>query len=173
VITPTADTAPSLSSLWLQQILLQDLLPPLVVLVLGYRRCSAGRRRCRCRLPGGGQRYLELIIDLFYDNGGNDVGLGRQLLLQRGGGYLQRFAALPWRADLATDWATRGLDPLFQVLRAAQQIGLVAAVASRLSGTGHPSAIFVILSRSADHHQHLGGHPHTPWISATSPRYCS
>lgn len=90
----------------------------------------------------------ELIVDPFYDNGGNDVGLAWQLLasLQRVAyGYLLAVVVGIGLGVLVgqSTWALRGLDPLFQVLRTVPPL---AWLPISLAGfrDGNPSAIFVI-----------------------------
>ena len=90
----------------------------------------------------------ELIIDPFYDQGGNDVGLAWQLLAS-----LKRVAygyslAVIVGISLGvlvgqSTWALRGLYPLFQVLRTVPPL---AWLPISLAGfrDGNPSAIFVI-----------------------------
>jgi nitrate/nitrite transport system permease protein len=94
----------------------------------------------------------ELIINPFYDNGGNDVGVAWQLLAS-----LERVAYGYSLAVLAgvslgvlvgqSTWALRGLDPLFQVLRTVPPL---AWLPISLAGfqDGNPSAIFVIFITS-------------------------
>ncbi|TFZ04612.1 nitrate ABC transporter permease [Ramlibacter rhizophilus] len=130
-------------------------LPPLIVIgvlaliwhVLGSRPGAA--------LPGPLkviEDTWELIVDPFYNNGGNDVGMGWQLLAS-----LQRVAYGYSLAVIAgvslgvlvgqSTWALRGLDPLFQVLRTVPPL---AWLPISLAGfrDGHPSAIFVIFITS-------------------------
>ncbi len=90
----------------------------------------------------------ELIIDPFFDNGGNDVGLAWQLMasLQRVAyGYLLAVVIGIGLGVLVgqSTWALRGLDPLFQVLRTVPPL---AWLPISLAGfrDGNPSAIFVI-----------------------------
>ena len=90
----------------------------------------------------------ELIVNPFYDNGGNDVGLAWQLLasLQRvAHGYLLAVVVGVGLGVLVgqSTWALRGLDPIFQVLRTVPPL---AWLPISLAGfrDGHPSAIFVI-----------------------------
>jgi nitrate/nitrite transport system permease protein len=90
----------------------------------------------------------ELIIDPFFNNGGNDVGLAWQLLAS-----LKRVAYGYSLAVIVgiglgvlvgqSTWALRGLDPLFQVLRTVPPL---AWLPISLAGfqDGNPSAIFVI-----------------------------
>ena len=154
VASPAADAGPSrLSRLGtrLQQTLLQDLLPPLVILLLlgllWEMLCSGAG----ASLPPPSQvlsETWELIIDPFYDNGGNDVGLAWQLLasLQRVAvGYLLAVAAGVALGVLIgqSDWAMRGLDPLFQVLRTVPPLAWLPLSLAGFQDS-HPSAIFVI-----------------------------
>ncbi len=152
--SPTTDTPPSrLGQLGtrLQQTLLQDLLPPLVILLLlgliWEMLCSGAG----AALPPPSQvlsETWELIIDPFYDNGGNDVGLAWQLLasLQRVAvGYLLAVAVGVALGVLIgqSDWAMRGLDPLFQVLRTVPPLAWLPLSLAGFQDS-HPSAIFVI-----------------------------
>ena len=154
VASPAADAGPSrLSRIGsrLQQTLLQDLLPPLVILLLlglvWEMLCSGAG----AALPPPSQvlsETWELIIDPFYDNGGNDVGLAWQLLasLQRVAvGYLLAVAAGVALGVLIgqSDWAMRGLDPLFQVLRTVPPLAWLPLSLAGFQDS-HPSAIFVI-----------------------------
>jgi nitrate/nitrite transport system permease protein len=154
VITPSADAAPSWLSkaaTRLQQILLQDLLPPLVVLVLLGLLWEVLCSGAGASLPPPSQVVSdtwELIIDPFYDNGGNDVGLAWQLLasLQRVAvGYLLAvFAGVALGVLVGqSDWAMRGLDPLFQVLRTVPPLAWLPLSLAGFQDS-HPSAIFVI-----------------------------
>jgi nitrate/nitrite transport system permease protein len=135
----------------LQQTLLQDLLPPLVILLtlglLWEMLCSGAG----AALPPPSQvlsETWELIVDPFYDNGGNDVGLAWQLLasLKRVAvGYLLAVAAGVALGVLIgqSDWAMRGLDPLFQVLRTVPPLAWLPLSLAGFQDS-HPSAIFVI-----------------------------
>jgi nitrate/nitrite transport system permease protein len=154
VASPTTPATPSrLSRIGtrLQQTLLQDLLPPLVILLLlgliWEMLCSGAG----AALPPPSQVLSdtwELIVDPFYDNGGNDVGLAWQLLasLQRVAvGYLLAVAAGVALGVLIgqSDWAMRGLDPLFQVLRTVPPLAWLPLSLAGFQDS-HPSAIFVI-----------------------------
>ncbi|HUE91883.1 nitrate ABC transporter permease [Pseudomonas sp.] len=154
VASPATQATPSrLSRIGtsLQQTLLQNLLPPLVILlVLGLiweMLCSGAG----AALPPPSQVLSdtwELIVDPFYDNGGNDVGLAWQLLasLQRVAvGYLLAVAAGVALGVLIgqSDWAMRGLDPLFQVLRTVPPLAWLPLSLAGFQDS-HPSAIFVI-----------------------------
>lgn len=126
-------------------------LPPLVVVALLLLVWELLGSRPGAALPAP-SRVLddtwELIVKPFADNGGNDKGLGWQILAS-----LQRVAfgyALAVAAGVAlgvlvgqSTWAMRGLDPLFQVLRTVPPL---AWLPISLAGfqDGQPSAIFVI-----------------------------
>ncbi len=90
----------------------------------------------------------ELIINPFYDHGGNDVGMGWQILAS-----LERVAygyTLAVIAGIAlgilvgkSTWAMRGLDPLFQVLRTVPPLAWLPISLAAFQSS-NPSAIFVI-----------------------------
>ena len=129
----------------------QQLLPPLVILlVLGViweMLCSGAD----AALPPPSQviaETWELIVDPFYDNGGNDVGLACQLLasLERVAvGYLLAVVAGVGLGVLIgqSDWAMRGLDPIFQVLRTVPPLAWLPLSLAGFQDS-HPSALFVI-----------------------------
>jgi nitrate/nitrite transport system permease protein len=134
---------------------MSHVLPPLViigVLVLIWQMLGS---RPGAALPSPTQVIRdtwELIVDPFYDHGGNDVGLAWQLLAS-----LRRVAYGYSLAVIAgvslgvlvgqSTWALRGLDPLFQVLRTVPPL---AWLPISLAGfrDGNPSAIFVIFITS-------------------------
>lgn len=130
-------------------------LPPVVVLALLLLVWEALGSRPGAALPAPSKVVAdtwELIVNPFYDNGGNDVGLAWQLLAS-----LKRVAygyALAVVAGVSlgvlvgqSTWALRGLDPLFQVLRTVPPL---AWLPISLAGfrDGNPSAIFVIFITS-------------------------
>ncbi len=129
----------------------QQLLPPLVILlllgVIWEMLCSGAD----AALPPPSQviaETWELIVDPFYDNGGNDVGLAWQLLasLERVAvGYLLAVVAGVGLGVLIgqSDWAMRGLDPLFQVLRTVPPLAWLPLSLAGFQDS-HPSALFVI-----------------------------
>ena len=129
----------------------QQLVPPLVILLLlgliWEMLCSGAD----AALPPPSQvvaETWELIIDPFYDNGGNDVGLAWQLLasLQRVAvGYMLAVVAGVGLGVLIgqSDWAMRGLDPIFQVLRTVPPLAWLPLSLAGFQNS-HPSALFVI-----------------------------
>ncbi len=149
--TPAAPSRLSRIGTHLQQTLLQDLLPPLVILLLLGLLWELLCSGAGSALPPPSQVISdtwELIIDPFYDNGGNDVGLAWQLLasLQRVAvGYLLAVAAGVALGVLIgqSDWAMRGLDPLFQVLRTVPPLAWLPLSLAGFQDS-NPSAIFVI-----------------------------
>ena len=130
---------------------LTHVLPPLVVLLL-----LVGLWELLCSTPGSSLPSFtqmisdtqELILHPFYDNGGNDVGLGWQILAS-----LERVAygySLAVIAGIALGaligqfvWAMRGLDPIFQVLRTVPPLAWLPLSLAGFQDS-HPSAIFVI-----------------------------
>jgi nitrate/nitrite transport system permease protein len=130
-------------------------LPPLVIIGLLVLIWQVLGSRPGASLPSPTkvvQDTWELIVSPFYDRGGNDVGIGWQLLAS-----LKRVAYGYSLAVLVgvslgvlvgqSTWALRGLDPLFQVLRTVPPL---AWLPISLAGfrDGHPSAIFVIFITS-------------------------
>ena len=90
----------------------------------------------------------ELIVEPFFDNGGNDVGLAWQILasLERVAyGYLLAVIAGVSLGVLVgqSTWALRGLDPIFQVLRTVPPLAWLPISLAGFQDS-NPSAIFVI-----------------------------
>jgi nitrate/nitrite transport system permease protein len=130
-------------------------LPPLLVIGVLLIIWQALGSRPGASLPAPSkvvQDTWDLIAHPWYDRGGNDMGIGWQLLAS-----LKRVAYGYSLAVLAgvslgvlvgqSTWALRGLDPLFQVLRTVPPL---AWLPISLAGfrDGHPSAIFVIFITS-------------------------
>jgi nitrate/nitrite transport system permease protein len=126
-------------------------LPPAIILALRLLVWEGLSGRPGAALPPPSKVVSdtwELIVNPFYDNGGNDVGLAWQLLasLQRvAHGYALAVVVGVGLGVLVgqSTWALRGLDPIFQVLRTVPPL---AWLPISLAGfrDGHPSAIFVI-----------------------------
>ncbi|SDU10640.1 nitrate/nitrite transport system permease protein [Halopseudomonas salegens] len=155
-VEPVADTAAVERSMpvWLvnvSQFLLHRALPPVLViagcLLLWEMLCAAPDSS----LPAPSQVVSdtwELIVNPFYNHGGNDVGMAWQILAS-----LERVAygytlaaivgvALGVLVGQST-WAMRGLDPLFQVLRTVPPLAWLPLSLAGFQDS-NPSAIFVI-----------------------------
>lgn len=133
------------------EVLLHHVVPPVIVLSL-----LVGIWEVLCSQPGSSLPSFsqvlrdthELIVHPFYNNGGNDVGLGWQILAS-----LERVAygySLAVIAGIALgvligqfSWAMRGLDPIFQVLRTVPPLAWLPLSLAGFQDS-HPSAIFVI-----------------------------
>ncbi|MHB1374389.1 MAG: nitrate ABC transporter permease [Thauera sp.] len=129
----------------------QHVLPPLVVLMLLVAIWELLCTRPGAALPPPSQVLSdtwELIVDPFFDNGGNDVGLAWQILasLERVAyGYLLAVIAGVSLGVLIgqSTWALRGLDPIFQVLRTVPPLAWLPISLAGFQDS-NPSAIFVI-----------------------------
>jgi len=131
--------------------LLFKVLPPLVVtslLLLIWEMLSGSQGAL---LPPPSQVVSdtwELIVNPFYDYGGNDVGMGWQILasLERVAyGYLLAVIAGIGLGVLVgqSTWAMRGLDPVFQILRTVPPLAWLPISLAAFQAS-NPSAIFVI-----------------------------
>lgn len=131
--------------------LLNHALPPLLTLVVLVGFWELLCSRPDVSLPAPSQVVAdtwELIIEPFYDNGGNDKGMGWQILAS-----LERVAygyALAVIAGIglgvlvgSSEWAMRGLDPIFQVLRTVPPLAWLPISLAAFQASA-PSAIFVI-----------------------------
>ncbi|MFN3712271.1 MAG: nitrate ABC transporter permease [Alcanivoracaceae bacterium] len=131
--------------------LLTRTLPPLVVLAALVGLWEFACTQTSTTLPAPSQVLTdsrELILSPFYDNGGNDVGLGWQILAS-----LERVAYGYTLAVLVgvalgvlvgkSTWAMRGLDPIFQVLRTVPPLAWLPISLAAFQASA-PSAIFVI-----------------------------
>ena len=154
---PSVAKSPGLPA-WLVQGLRNfaaTVLPPLIIIGLLVGLWEVLGSRPGAALPSPSrvvQDTWELIVDPFYNRGGNDVGIAWQLLAS-----LKRVALGYSLAVIAgvslgvlvgqSTWALRGLDPLFQVLRTVPPL---AWLPISLAGfrDGQPSAIFVIFITS-------------------------
>ena len=132
-----------------------NVLPPLVMLVL-----ILGVWQVLCAKPGATlpppstiwREARDLILQPFFDNGSQDIGLGLRVLvsLQRvavGFGLAAIVGIMVGSLIGQSEWAMRGLDPIFQVLRTVPPLAWlpIALAAFRDS---RPSAIFVIFITS-------------------------
>lgn len=139
----------------LKALLVERCLPPLIIILL-----LIGIWQLLCSSPSSAlppptqviSDTWELILDPFYDNGGNDVGMGWQILAS-----LERVAIGYTLAALAgialgvfvgqSTWAMRGLDPVFQVLRTVPPLAWLPISLAGFQDSS-PSAIFVIFITS-------------------------
>ncbi|WP_017926678.1 nitrate ABC transporter permease [Thioalkalivibrio sp. HL-Eb18] len=125
--------------------------PPLVVTALFLLIWEMMASSPGALLPAPSQVITdtwELIVNPFYDYGGNDVGMAWQLLasLERVAyGYLLAVVAGVGLGVLVgqSTWAMRGLDPIFQVLRTVPPLAWLPISLAAFQAS-NPSAIFVI-----------------------------
>lgn len=133
----------------------KNLIPPVVVLVAFLLLWEM-----LCSRPGAGlpppsrvvTEAWDLIVDPFYDHGGTDKGLFWHIAAS-----IQRVAlgfALATVAGILigtligqSEWAMRGLDPIFQVLRTIPPLAWLPLSLAAFRD-GQPSAIFVIFITS-------------------------
>jgi nitrate/nitrite transport system permease protein len=141
----------AVAALPLLRALATRVVPPFVVLALVLLVWELACRRAGAGLPPPSVVFRdtwELIADPFFDRGGIDKGLFWHISAS-----LQRVAfgyALAAAAGVALGtlvgqsvWATRGLDPLFQVLRTVPPLAWLPLSLAAFRD-GQPSAIFVI-----------------------------
>jgi nitrate/nitrite transport system permease protein len=151
VVAAPAPVAPAQRARKIKDYLLAHVLPPVVVILLLIGVWEVACSGPDASLPSPSlvlEQSWELIIHPFYDNGGNDMGMGWQVLAS-----LERVAygytlavivgiALGILVGQST-WAMRGLDPLFQVLRTVPPLAWLPLSLAGFQDS-HPSAIFVI-----------------------------
>jgi nitrate/nitrite transport system permease protein len=127
------------------------LLPPVIVLAVVLVFWELACRKSGATLPPP-SRVLrdtwELIADPFFDRGGLDKGLFWHLsasLYRVGLGYALASVVGVGLGTLVGQslWATRGLDPMFQVLRTVPPLAWLPLSLAAFRD-GQPSAIFVI-----------------------------
>ena len=131
--------------------LARSVLPPLLVLaalLLVWEIACAGPR---ASLPSPSRIWTEakdLIVDPFFVNGPQDIGLGLRVLtsLQRvaiGFGLAAVVGVLLGALIGQSVWVMRGLDPIFQVLRTVPPLAWLP-ISLAAFRDANPSAIFVI-----------------------------
>ena len=126
-------------------------LPPLVVVALALLVWEIACSGPKSSLPAPSRIWLEskdLILDPFFVNGPQDIGLGWRVLtsLQRvaiGFGLAAVVGVLLGALVGQSRWATRGLDPVFQVLRTVPPLAWLP-ISLAAFRDANPSAIFVI-----------------------------
>jgi nitrate/nitrite transport system permease protein len=126
-------------------------IPPLVVLVLLMVLWEIAASGAKSALPPPSRIWKEakdLIVDPFFVHGTQDIGLGWRVMtsLQRVlvGFSLAAFVGILMGALVGqSDWAMRGLDPIFQVLRTVPPLAWLPISLAAFRDSA-PSAIFVI-----------------------------
>ena len=148
--SPSGDLRPNLATRFLQW-LGTDVVPPLLVLlallVIWELACASPKSS----LPAPTRIWAEakdLIIDPFFVAGPQDIGLGWRVLtsLQRVaiGFGLAAVVGIALGALVGqSQWAMRGLDPIFQVLRTVPPLAWLP-ISLAAFRDANPSAIFVI-----------------------------
>jgi nitrate/nitrite transport system permease protein len=128
-----------------------EVLPPLIVVAIGlliWEMASAGPK---ASLPPPSRIWSDskdLILNPFFVNGPQDIGLGWRVMtsLQRvaiGFGLSAVVGILLGAFVGQSRWATRGLDPVFQILRTVPPLAWLP-ISLAAFRDANPSAIFVI-----------------------------
>ncbi|MBV1693028.1 MAG: nitrate ABC transporter permease [Hyphomicrobiales bacterium] len=128
-----------------------SVIPPLVVLALALLVWELAASGPKASLPPPSKIWIEakdLIVDPFFVNGPQDIGLGLRVMtsLQRvaiGFGLAAIVGILLGALIGQSQWAMRGLDPLFQVLRTVPPLAWLPISLAAFRDS-NPSAIFVI-----------------------------
>ena len=126
-------------------------LPPLFVLAAMLLVWEVACSSPKSSLPAPTRIWADskdLILDPFFVNGPQDIGLGLRVMtsLQRVviGFGLSAFVGILLGVLVGQSvWATRGLDPIFQVLRTVPPLAWLP-ISLAAFRDAHPSAIFVI-----------------------------
>jgi nitrate/nitrite transport system permease protein len=133
------------------QSVLVTVIPPLVTLALILLVWQIAASGPQSALPSPTRIWAEahdLIVEPFFWNGSQDIGLGWRVLtsLQRvaiGFGLAAIVGVLVGTIIGQSVWATRGLDPIFQVLRTVPPLAWLPISLAAFRDS-YPSAIFVI-----------------------------
>ncbi|MGB8817958.1 MAG: nitrate ABC transporter permease [Rhizobiaceae bacterium] len=160
---PTAATVhllnrPSARREWLGKIpgaLARNVLPPLLVILVLLTIWQVACSSPGASLPPPTQVFTEaydLIAYPFFNYGDQDIGLGWRVLvsLQRvaiGFGIAAVIGVLVGAIIGQSDWAMRGLDPVFQILRTVPPLAWLPLSLAAFRDSS-PSAIFVIFITS-------------------------
>ena len=131
------------------------LIPPLVVIALMLLFWEIVTAGPKASLPGPTRIWADakdLIISPFFNNGPQDLGLGWRVLvsLERvvyGFGLAAIAGVLLGAVIGQSQWAMRGLDPIFQVLRTVPPLAWLPLSLAAFRDA-NPSAIFVIFITS-------------------------
>jgi nitrate/nitrite transport system permease protein len=140
----------SRASEWLGAIA-SHVLPPLITVVLLLTIWELASSQAGASLPAPSKVVKDtwmLITQPFFNNGGNDVGMGWQLLASLKRVMYGYSIAVVVGISLGVlvgqfALAMRGLDPIFQVLRTVPPLAWLPIALAGFRD-GHPSAIFVI-----------------------------
>jgi nitrate/nitrite transport system permease protein len=132
-----------------------NVVPPLVVLAVLMLIWQIAFDKPGASLPAPTQVWNEakdLIINPFFVNGSQDIGLGWRVLtsLQRvaiGFGMASIVGVLVGALIGQSQWAMRGLDPIFQVLRTVPPLAWLPISLAAFRDS-NPSALFVIFITS-------------------------
>jgi nitrate/nitrite transport system permease protein len=132
-----------------------NVVPPLVVLAVIMIVWQIAFAKPGATLPAPSVIWAEskdLILQPFFVNGPQDIGLGYRILtsLQRvavGFGLAAIVGVLLGALVGQSVWATRGLDPIFQVLRTVPPLAWLP-ISLAAFRDANPSAIFVIFITS-------------------------
>lgn len=135
---------------WLRTIV-QNVVPPAIVVALVLLVWQLTFADPMSSLPSPmlvWEQAQELIVNPFFDYGNGDIGLAWRVLasLQRVaiGFGLAAVAGVAIGAFIGQSvWATRGLDPIFQILRTVPPLAWLPLSLAAFRDS-HPSAIFVI-----------------------------
>ena len=131
------------------------IVPPLIVVAVMLTVWELASSGPKASLPSPSKIWTEardLIVDPFFVNGPQDIGLGWRVLtsLQRvsvGYGLAAVVGILVGALIGQSIWAMRGLDPVFQVLRTISPLAWLP-ISLAAFRDAHPSAIFVIFITS-------------------------
>jgi nitrate/nitrite transport system permease protein len=147
--TPTAKRRPA----WLDTVndYAGKILPPVITLALLLGIWELASSQTGAALPAPSKVISdtkELILNPFFNNGGNDVGMAWQLLASLKRVLYGYSIAVVVGVSLGVlvgqfAIAMRGLDPIFQVLRTVPPLAWLPIALAGFRD-GHPSAIFVI-----------------------------
>jgi nitrate/nitrite transport system permease protein len=133
----------------------KNVLPPLVVLAILLIFWEVTCSQPGASLPSPSRVFAEasdLILHPFFDNGDGDIGLALRVAisLQRvavGFGLAAIVGVLLGAVVGQSDWAMRGLDPIFQILRTVPPLAWLPLSLAAFRDS-NPSAIFVIFITS-------------------------
>ena len=148
---PRPSTKPTARALRAFVAFLPDVIAPLVVVLLAAMIWEIAASGPKASLPPPSKIWSEakdLIINPFFVNGPQDIGLGWRVLtsLQRvaiGFGLAAIVGILMGALVGQSRWAMRGLDPIFQVLRTVPPLAWLPISLAAFRDSA-PSAIFVI-----------------------------